>query len=195
MNLTDRVKNILTSPKTEWAVIEDENVPHVKLFTTYVLPLALIPAIAAFIGYGLTGYSVLGVRVHSVEWGIRQAVSQFVVSSGGVYLTAFIIDFLAEHFGSRKDFNKAFSLVAYAYTPIFAGGIFYILPSLTWLASLAGIYGLYLLYAGLKPMMQTPEEKKTSYFVVSLLSMIVVFVVIGTILSAILLKSYTRGIL
>ena len=189
MEIINRVKNILITPKTEWTAIEGENTPHAKLFTTYVLPLAVIPAIAAFIGYGLIGYSIFGIRVGSIGLGIRQAIIQFIVSAGGVYLTAVIINFLAENFGAKKNFDKAFSLVAYAYTPMFIGGIFYILPSLSILASLAGIYGLYLLYIGLKPLMNSPEDKTTVYFVISLLAMIVVYSVLGFVLGMVLINA------
>ena len=189
MEIISRVKNILVSPKPEWAVIEEESTPHAKLFTTYVLPLALIPTIAAFIGYGLIGYSVLGIRVGSLGLGIFQAVVQFITMALGVYLTAFVINLLAENFGAKKDLDKAFSLVAHAYTPMFLAGVFYILPSLSWLASLAGLYGLYLLYIGLRPMMKSPEDKTTTYFVVSLLAMIVVYAVIGAVLGVVLFNA------
>jgi len=187
-NIINRVKQILVSPKTEWQTIEVENAPHIKVFTTYVVPLAIIPAIAAFIGYGLIGYSVLGVHVSNMGWGLRQAIVQYITMLGGTYITAFVIDALATNFGARKDFDRAFSLVAYAYTPMFVAGIFYILPSLSWLASLAGLYGLYLLYIGLQPMMKAPAEKQTSYFVVSLIVTIVVAAVLSVVLSAILLR-------
>ena len=183
--MIERVKNILMSPKTEWPIIEAENKPHQQVCTTYVLMLALIPAVASFIGYGLIGYSVLGVKIFGISTGIKQSITQYITMVGGVYISAYIIDLLADTFGARKDFNRAFSLVAYAYTPMFVAGIFYILPSLSWLASLAGLYGLYLLYIGLQPMMQAPAEKQTSYFVVSLLVMIVVSIVLGLILGAI----------
>jgi len=189
MNLVNRVKNMLITPKTEWVTIESENTSHAKLFFAYVLPLALIPAIAAFIGYGLIGHSYWGGRVHSISWGVRQAVSQLITMCAGTYIAAFVIYLLADTFNSKKDFNKAFELVAYAYTPMFVGGIFYIYPSISWLASLCGIYGLYLLYIGLQPIMVTPNEKKTGYFVVSLLVMAAAVVVLGLILSALLIGS------
>jgi hypothetical protein len=188
MKIIEKIKNILVAPKKAWVTIETENTSHVKLFTNYVLPLLLIPAIAAFIGYGFIGYSVFGVRVHSVEWGIRQAISQVIVMGGGVYLVAFIINFLAESFGAKKDINQAFALVAYAYTPMFIGGVFYILPSLSWLASLAGIYGLYLLYTGLQPMMKSPAEKTTVYFLASLAVTVLITVILSVILAAVLLR-------
>ena len=188
MEIFNRVKNVLVSPKTEWETIEAENAPHEKVFKTYVVPLALIPAVAAFIGSGLIGYSILGTHVVSISWGLRQAIMQYVSMIGGIYLTAFIIDALASNFGAQKDFNRAFSLVAYSYSPMFAAGALLILPSLSWIVLLAGLYGLYLLYIGLQPMMKAPAEKQTAYFVVSLLAMIAVTAVLSKILSAILLR-------
>jgi hypothetical protein len=193
METISRIKSILVSPKTEWQTIEAENAPHAKVFTTYVVPLAIIPAMAAFIGYGLIGYSVLGVHVSSISWGLRQAIVQYVTMLGGTYITAFVINALAENFGTKKDFDRAFSLVAYAYTPMFVGGVFYLLPSLAWLASLAGLYGLYLLYIGLQPMMKAPADKQTSYFIVSLVVTIVVSAVLSFVLAAVLLRGAYFG--
>jgi hypothetical protein len=139
------------------------------------------------------GYSVLGVKIGgTIGWGLRHAISQSITMIGSVYVAAFVIDMLAETFGTKKDFNRAFSLVAYSFTPMFIAGVFYILPSISWLASLAGLYGLYLLYIGLQPMMKAPDEKQTSYFVVSLIVMTVAFVVVGLIVTALLLGSAMR---
>ncbi|MCL2728019.1 MAG: YIP1 family protein [Bacteroidales bacterium] len=187
MDIINRVKNVLVTPKTEWQTIEAENTPYMKVFLTYVLILAAIPAIAAFIGYGLIGYKVWGIRIVSMNLGIRQAIIQYVTMTGGVFVTAFVVDMLAKSFGAVKDINRAFSLVAYAYTPMFVAGIFYILPKLSWIGSLAGIYGLYLLYIGLQPMMKAPAEKQTTYFIVSLIVMAVVWVILSMVLAAILM--------
>jgi hypothetical protein len=43
MEIVERVKSILVSPKTEWQTIEAENTHHAKVFTTYVV----LPAIAS----------------------------------------------------------------------------------------------------------------------------------------------------
>ena len=187
MDIFNRVKNILVSPKTEWQTIEAENTPYMKVFIPFVVLLALIPALAALIGYGVIGYSAFGVHVASFEWGIRHAIIQYITLTGGVFVTAFVIDMLAPTFGATKNFNNAFALVAYSYTPMFVAGVFYILPSLSLIASLGGLYGLYLLYIGLQPMMKVPNEKQTTYFVVSLITMAVVWVVLGMILAAILI--------
>lgn len=190
----ERIKNMILSPKKEWGVIGDENASHGKLFMKYVLPLSLISTVAVFIGYGLIGVSFFGVHFHSVEWGIRQAIVQWVSLVGGIYVAAIVINLLAEKFQATKDFDKAFAVVAYSYIPALLGGIFYILPSLSVLALIPAIYSLYLLYTGLQPLMKVPAEKNTVYFIVSLLVLIVVAVVFSAVLNAIFVKSFMSNI-
>jgi len=190
MEIIDRVKNVLLNPKEEWTTIEAEQDPHVKILTSYLFLLALIPAVCQFIGYGLVGHTVFGVHIGgTISWGVRQAVISLISTIGGVYLTAFVIDLLAESFGSTKNFDKAFALVAYSYTPICIAGIFYIFPSMAILATIAGIYGLYILYVGLKPMMKTADDKQTVYFVISLVCVIGVSAILSAILGAVFVKS------
>jgi hypothetical protein len=186
MNITERVKNIMLTPKTEWSVIETEEDGHMKVLTTYLMWLAAIPAIAAFIGYGIIGFNVLGIHIGGFALGIKQAIMQYIIIIGGAYLSALVFDFLATNFEGTKNFNRAFQLSAYCYTPICLGGIFYIHFSLSFLSILAGLYGFYLLYLGVKPMMKVPNNKATNYFVVSLLAMLIVFFVLGAIVGAII---------
>lgn len=194
MNTIERVKNMLMTPKTEWDVVSEENSGHIKLLTGYLIPLALIPAIAGFIGYGLIGYSVIGVHFGSVGYGIRQALVSLISTVGGVYLSAWIISFLADKFESLKNFDKAFGLVAYSYTPMCVAGILLIYPPLSFLATIAGLYGLYLLYLGISPMLQTPAEKKTPFFLVSLLTVALVSVILSAVLGAVIISSIHRFI-
>jgi len=191
MNLIERVKNILITPKQEWGVIASKEEPHVKVFTSYLLILALIPTIAAFISWGLIGQKVLFVRVIGIELGVRYAIIQFITIIVGAYTIAFVINALAPNFGAQKNFNKAFQLAAYCYTAVCVAGILTMIPGLRWLATLGGLYSLYLLYVGLKPMMKVTDDKATGYFIVSLLCMIVVGVLLSVILGALIgMKSY-----
>lgn len=192
MNLINRAKSILLTPKTEWSLIESEQTDVKTLTTNYMLPLALIPAIAGFIGFGLIGQNVLGMHIGSAGYGLRYAIVNLVSTIGGAFLTAYIIDLLAPSFGSEKNFLQSFKLVVYSYTPMMVAGILLIIPSLSILATLAGLYGLYLLYIGLQPLKKTPEEKKTSYFVVSLIVVILGSFVLSSILSSIFITSGIR---
>ena len=195
MNIVERVKNILVNPRNEWEVIEKESTPAGKVVSGYLLILAIIPAIGNFIGYWLVGYRVafVGHVGGSFDYGLRQAVHGFITPVIAAFVAAFVINLLAESFGSKKDFNKAMELVAYSYTPALVAGILMIIPSLGILATLAGIYGLYILYIGLKPMMSTPDNKVTGYFIVSLLVMIAASLIIGAIFAALFVSRPVIG--
>jgi len=196
MNILDRVKNIILNPKEEWKVIEQETTSTEKLVTGYLLILALLPAIGNLIGYWLVGYraAYVGYVGGSFGFGLRQAVTAYVTPVVAVFVAAFVINMLANSFGSKKDFRRAMQLVVYSYTPALVAGIIMIIPTLGIIATLAGLYGLYLLYIGLKPMMETPDNRVTAYFVVSLLVMIVVSIVVGVIFSGIFVGSTMVGI-
>lgn len=185
MNLIERVKNIITSPNKEWDVIAAETPDTGKIITGYVLPLAGAAALAAFIGYGFISTRYLG----GINWGIYYAVSALVVAIVGVFLSAFVIDALAPSFGSEKNMGRSIQLVAYSYTPAWVGGLLAIIPVLGIIGGLFGLYGLYLLYLGMPKLKKTPADKHVGYFVVSLLVIIVVYFIIGYIMSWILLPA------
>jgi hypothetical protein len=177
MKIIDRAKQIILKPKDEWVVIDQENTNVKDLVTGYLLPLALIPAIASLIGYGFF------FKFHTLGFGVKYAILYFITYVGGALLTAWIIDALAPSFGSTKDFRKAMQLVVYSYTPMMVAGIFMIFPALSPIMLLAGLYSLYILYLGFKPLMKTPDDKLTTYYIVSLVVLVVVYFVISTILT------------
>jgi hypothetical protein len=191
MNLIERAKNILLTPNKEWDVINAEQPNTPGIITGYVLPLAGAAAVAAFIGYGLIGFNVgFGIRIKGMEWGIYQAVVVLAGALLSVFISAFVIDALAPSFGSEKNMGRSVQLVAYSYTPGWIGGLLAILPSLSIVGSLAGLYGLYLLYIGLPKMKKTPADKQMGYFVVSLIVLILVFILMGFLLSKILMPIF-----
>lgn len=190
MNIIERAKKIIIEPKNEWLIINQEEISQSQLIVTYLIPLALIPAVASFIGFGLVGISIPFAGTYSsVSWGIKQAIISLLSIVGGAIISAYIIDLLAPSFGAVKNINKALQLVVYSYTPTMIAGIFLIAPSLSIISTLAGIYGLYLLYLGIQPLMQAPNEKALSYFIVSLIAMVFVFVVLTAILASIIVGS------
>jgi Yip1 domain len=186
MNLIERVKNILITPVKEWDVIAGEQPDIGKIITGYVLPLAGAAAIATFIGHSFIG-SIFGAGLFGVSWGLYHALTVFVGALCSVFISALVIDALAPSFGAEKNMGRSVQLVSYSYTPGWIGGLLAIIPVLSLIGAIAGLYGLYLLYIGMPKLKKSPEDKQVSYFVVSLLVIIVVYVIIGLILAAILM--------
>jgi len=189
MNLIERAKNIILTPKKEWDVINNEEANPQSILVGYVIPLVSIGAIAAFIGYGLIGINLgFGIKWKGTELGLKFALTHLISGVLGAYIAAFVIDALAPNFKSEKNFGRSFQLVAYSYTAGWLGGVFNILPSLAIIGTLCGIYGLYLLYIGLPILKKTPKENQTGYFVVSLVVLIVVYFVLALIIGLILVS-------
>ena len=108
MNLIERVKNILITPKTEWAVIDGETATPPSLLIGYVLPLAVVAAVGSL----LKGFLFAG--VFGLEYYIIGAVIAFVVQILAYYISVYVIDMLAPSFGSEKNLGKSAQLVAYS---------------------------------------------------------------------------------
>lgn len=174
-SLFDRVRNILVTPKTEWARIDAEPSSVASIFTGYVMILAAIGPIAMIIGQQLIGIQFFGVTLKpSIGYSLGSAVFTYVLSLVSVYVSALVIDALAPSFGGTKDFLKAFKVAAYAPTAAWLAGIFGIVPMLGFLA-IVGLYSLYLLVVGLPMLMRVPADKSVGYIVVVIIVQIVLY--------------------
>ncbi len=180
MNLVERVKEIILKPQETWGMIKTEETTIKDLFTSYACILALIPAIATFIGMSLIGSSFMGMSYRvPIGTGLVHAILQYVLTLVGIYVVAFVIDALAPNFESKKDMLAAMKVAVYAFTPAWIAGILGIIPMLSVLAVLASLYGLYLFYVGLPILMETPKEKVLGYFIVVIVVTIIVWVLVG----------------
>jgi Yip1 domain len=197
MSIIDRIKNIILTPKTEWPVIDGENNTPTSLLTKFVIPLLIIGAVAAFIGYGLIGVDVFFFKIKGIKWGAWFAIRQLVSGVVGYFVAIYVIDALAPSFSSEKNLGKSAQLVAYASTPSWVAAIFLVLPALSMLG-LLGLYGIYLFYLGLPVLKKTPEDKRVAYMIVAALVIIVVSWaaqwVIGMILNPILGDPYANSV-
>jgi hypothetical protein len=185
MTLFSRVRNIMLDPDSEWPVIEQESGDVKYLFTRYVAILAAIPALCGFIGDSLIGVSVSAgtFRVPIIP-GLIGLVLGYVFTFVLVYAVALVIDALAPSFRTERNFPNAFKLSVYSFTPAWLAGFFILLPGLRFLTIL-GLYGLYLLWTGLTPLMGTPRDKTFFYAICSVVGAIMVIIVLSIVQNAI----------
>lgn len=182
MDLVQRVKQILLSPRTEWQVIEAEPTTTAELYKTYIILLAAIGPISQVIGYSVFGITVPFVGTYRVPIGsaISGALVAYVLTLAGTYVLALIIDGLAPTFSGQRSQIQALKVAAYSSTASWLAGIFALIPGLRLLAIL-GLYSLYLLYLGLPIVMKSPRDKALGYTVVVIVAAIVLFMIIGVI--------------
>ena len=88
MNIVERLKGILLSPKTEWPKIAAEPMTAQGIYTGWVMILAAIGPLAVLLaGQGLV-----------------IAIGQYLMVLAVTALVAMIVDALAPSFGGEKDF-------------------------------------------------------------------------------------------
>ncbi len=182
MNIIARVKEILLSPKQAWPVIEAESTDVTTLYTQYIMILALIPAIASFIGMSLIGVNAFGLSVRvPLLTGLVNMVVSYTLSLAMIYVLALIVDALATTFGGQKNTMQALKLVAYGSTAGMVGGVFSAIPALGALGLLASLYSIYLLFLGIPVMMKSPQDKALPYTAVLLVCGLVAGAIIGVV--------------
>ncbi len=181
MNLVQRVQDILLKPKDTWPVIAAEPGDTVSLYKDYLIFLALVPAVAGFIGMSLIGFGGFGfsMRVPLVS-GLVNMVVGYALSLAMVFALGLIANALAPTFGGTKDPVSALKLVVYGSTAGFLGGVFSLIPAMGMIGLLASLYSIYLIFTGVPVLMKCPPEKAGAYTAV----LIVCGIVAGIILAA-----------
>ena len=179
MNVVERAKNILLTPSAEWEVIKGESHTVVDLFTRYVMILAAIQAVAYFLGWSVLGYGAMGTTYRvPLAAGLANAVITYVLTLGSVYAMALVIDVVAPHFQGERDFMQALKIAAFFPTSWWIAGVFSLLPAAAILAVVGGLHSLWVLYAGLGPLMGIPEDRRANYSVVVVLAAIVLTIIV-----------------
>ncbi len=114
------------------------------------------------------------------------AIVTYIITLASVWLSSFIMKYVAPKFGGTNDQVACLKLVAYASAPAWLGGVFYLVPmglvaSLLVLA--CSLYGIYVLWQGISPMLGISNDKRLLFLIV----MIVIYIVISIVLSMLLL--------
>lgn len=194
MNLVDRAQNIVLRPKATWPVIDAESADGASLYKNYLMILALVPALAGFIGLSLVGVGAFGFNVRvPILSGLVSMVLRYLLSLGMTFVLALIVEALAPTFGGVKSRISALKLVVYASTAAMLGGIFSLLPVLGVLGLIAGLYSLYLLFVGLPVLMKCPPEKALAYTAVVTVCAIVAAIIVGAISAALIPTGLLAG--
>ncbi len=164
MDVLKRARAILLTPRTEWPVIDREKVNANTELLLYVAVLALIPALAGFVGTSLIGVVDADGRTARVpvDRGVLDVFLTYVLAFVTVYVVAFIVNGLAPRFGGARNFTAALKLSIYSFTPVWLAGIFLLLPGLAFL-TIFGLYAYYLTWTGAPVLMKASEDRALRY--------------------------------
>ena len=178
--LIARVKNLLLQPATEWDAIDLEEVEPRRLALRYVAPLAVIPTAAIIVALAVVGVQAGGEWVRAPILGVLlSAFIFFVMTIGGVFTFAAIINWLAPRFGAEKNYRQAFKLSAYSVTAALVAGVLAAAPALQVVALMVSVYSLYLLFVGAPKVMHPAPKSALNFAIVTTFAAIAVALVVG----------------
>ena len=190
MNILEKIVGLLLKPRDTLHLLKEESITLQEPLI-YLCILALISFMATFIGYAAVGFSggpEGNIRV-SVGSTLIHVVVQYILTVGGVFIYAFVVNLLAPKMGGKEDYLQAFKTVVYACTPSLIGGFLFIHPRMSLTVSMGGfilgliiaLYGLYILYQALSVLMECPKTTITTYTVTAAVGGVVVWVVLSVI--------------
>jgi hypothetical protein len=175
-HIVDRTLKIAFKPSEFWAETSQENVTASECFLRYLLVIQAIPAAATFLGLVLFGYSAGPLGSVSVPIGraLGAGITAYVQGLAAVGLAGWLASFLAPKFGGASSLDRGITLMTMAFLPAAAAGILMLVPSLSLLSGLVGLYSLYLAWVGIGPMMGIPDDRKVPYAVVLFLAAVLI---------------------
>jgi hypothetical protein len=182
VRLPRRIAGLFTDPKKEWAAIAAERDDVGSIARNYVAILALIPGACLLVGIGLIGGRFLGVA--GIMTAIMGAAVSWIVALFSTIASAVVVEKLAPAFKSDGDMTRAMKLVAYATTPVWLAGVFYLLADLSPLALGGALWAIYLLYLGLPIVMKTPQAQVIPFMLTSIVVIIIANAVLRAIFAA-----------
>jgi hypothetical protein len=205
-DLYERVKRLLVEPRDVLPSTLAES-GATKDLLRFVLPLALIGPVVGFLSAGVLGHYqpatsifntvIPATYVRSPATAIVGGVCRFVVSVGGWWLFAWILDRLAPQFGARRDPDGARKVAAYSTMPLFlAGGlgIFNSIPHLDWLIYIGYVaalgYGVLIGSYAVPIHCGTPEAKAPGHVFAAILLAVAAVTLAYWILSALLIAPF-----
>ena len=168
--LYHRVKYFIISPGSAWEVVYRENRPINYVRGSFFLPLIILVAVSSFFG------SILFINTTlKPMYSVLVAIETFLLLYCGVYASAFIVKEIIKALDLGNDFVVAFKLVAYSLTPLFLSlTVSKLFESLLFI-NILSLSGLYILWIGMKTMVNPPEHKKVPMTIATLVSMVIIF--------------------
>lgn len=158
------VWGLMTAPEREWKSIKQERCTIGKCYCSHVLLLALIPAVAGYIGTTMVGWQVTSREVHRLtpDSALQIAILFYITILVAVFTIGKLIHWMGQTYGSKQPLSQCIALAAYTATPLFLIGVMLLYP-LLWLNLLLGLpalaYSVYLLYSGVPVMMGITKER------------------------------------
>lgn len=174
--LINRSKDVITDPRGVWTDVQNDNYTVVEIYKHMALPLGIVGMLTGMLQAAFSGY---------FSWMIlRFSVLGLIVSLLMIYVASFVAKFLAPKFGGKEDLMSAMKLFVNSSIPTTVASLVMILPIGAFISGLihfaGSIFSLYVLWQGITPMLNIPQEKKLAFYGANVAIMLLIGLVISS---------------
>jgi Yip1-like protein len=162
----ERARRLIVQPTQEWTTIAGEFTTAGPIYLRFLAPMAAIGPVAATLGTIISGgerNSLAGTYTMTPMDAVTSGVLEYGLNLAGVYLFAVVIEVLAGALGGQRNRVQALKVAAYGSAPYWLGGVLALLPKLSLIGAVFGLYSVRLFWAGLAPVMKTPRDKTVPF--------------------------------
>lgn len=184
-----RAGRLILAPTAEWAAIAAEGPGARRLLFGYVVPLALLPAVAWMAGLALFPREIVLLEAELARYTpafvLRAGAVTFVASVASVAGLAAAFYALTPMYGAPRDWARAWTVASYGSTPLFVGGVLLVKPVLVGFVVLLALFQAGFLYVlGLQALGLARPQQATECVAVALLLLVVASGATGALLAA-----------
>ena len=161
---------LFTHPDEEWLSIRKEHKTPRRLYVAYVLVLASIGPICAYISTAFFGWNIGSDRLIKLTEisAMQLSVLTYLAMLAGVFALGYAINWMAKTYGAKEEHvpSNGIALAAYSCTPLFLAG-FALLYPVPWFNAvifvIAACYGAWLMFDGLPIVMGIAKGQAVMY--------------------------------
>ncbi len=181
--IINRVRGVLMEPRREFVSILNENKSRGAVLSQYIIPFLTLFLVTTYLGSVIFGPTTFRQGSGVVLRSIFHLILVVLVT---LYGSAFILNKLFSIFQIPRNGTKAFTLMAYAFTPVYIAMILSgLLPRLEALLNLIGLYSIILFWIGSERLIEMPVERRQWFVPISLIIIILLYLAAKLILGAI----------
>jgi hypothetical protein len=178
--IISQVKEVILNPKDFWISKKETKEDQMELLAGYFFPILVLVAVIVFLGeffrstHFYMGYAVL------------KAVREVILFVLEYYLAVFFTTELMKTFGSEKNIVAARKLVVYSFTPLLLVSMVTGLFPFLYVLDILGLYSFYIFWVGVGELLVFPEQKQSSYAIITIVVNFFVFSFLSIFLSKLL---------
>ncbi|NQU84177.1 MAG: YIP1 family protein [Mariniphaga sp.] len=183
-NIFNTIRELIFSPVKFWLGQKNRQQGQWQLLGGYYFLLVIITAIAVFIGAWFNSAHFY------IGFALLKSLREILLFTLLYFISIFLFNQLIPAYGGEKNLQAVRKLVVYSLTPYLLISVISGLFPALYIINIAGLYGVYIFWIGVRVLLNIPERKQPGFILISVLLCLFVFGILSVLLWKIFVAYY-----